>query len=405
MKRVVVTGIGCISSLGHNRREFTRKLLQGETGIGPITLFDTKGFRVKIAAEVKDYDEQALFPEKQLTKLDRFAQFALLASREAVYDAGLIFDGRLSERTAVIHGTGAGGQTTLETGYQRVYAENAKRLHPFTIPKLIPSAGASWISIDLGIKGPAFATSSACSSAGHAIGMGLLMLRSGIIDAAVTGGSEAPITLATIKAWESLRVMAQDTCRPFSLKRSGIVIGEGAGTLVLETLEHARARGARIYAELLGYGMSSDAYDMLQPLTDGAARSMHTALENAGLDPEAIDYINAHGTGTIQNDLSETQAIHTVFGKHIKQLAVSSTKSMHGHALGASAALEAIATIISIQEQTAPPTMNYIGRDPQCDLDYVPNTPRSMPITTALSNSFAFGGLNTTLVFQRYTED
>ncbi len=405
MKRIVVTGMGCISSLGHNRSEFTSKLMQGGNGIAPITLFNTEGFRVKVAAEVKDYDEHAQFPEKQLTKLDRFAQFALLASREAVNDAGLKFEGPLAERTAVVHGTGVGGQTTQEMGYHRVYAENAKRLHPYTVPKLIPSAGASWISMDLGIKGPTFSTTSACSSASHAIGMGLLMLRSGMIDVAVTGGSEALITLATIKAWEGLRVMAKDTCRPFSLNRSGMVIGEGAGTLVLETLEHARTRGARIYAELKGYGMSSDAYDMLQPLADGAIRSMRTALKDAEVTPESIDYINAHGTGTIQNDQSESQAINTVFERHAKQVAVSSTKSMHGHALGAAAALEAIATIMSIQEQTAPPTMNYLGLDPQCDLDYVPNAPRPMPITTAMSNSFAFGGLNTTLVFQRYTED
>lgn len=405
MKRVVVTGIGCISSLGNNCKEFSRRLLRGESGIGPLTHFDTESFRVKVAAEVKGYDERVIFPEKQLTKLDRFTQFAMLASREAVKDAGLDFSSPLAGRTAVVHGTGVGGQGTQESNYRLLYAQNAKRLHPFTVPKLIPSAGASWISMDLGITGPAFATVSACSSAGHAIGMSLLMLRTGIVDAALTGGSEALITYGTIKAWEGLRVMSKDTCRPFSRHRSGMVIGEGAGTLVLETLEHARARGAKIYAELAGFGMSSDAHDMLQPLTDGAARAMKAALDDAGLPPESIDYINAHGTGTIQNDQTETQAVRKVFGKHAEQLALSSTKSMHGHTLGAAAALEAIATIVALREQIAPPTTNFLEPDPQCDLDYVPNEARPMPITTALSNSFAFGGLNTVLAFRRYSGD
>jgi nodulation protein E len=405
MKRVVVTGMGCISSLGHNCADFSRKLFQGECGIGSITLFDTEGFRVKIAAEVKDYDERKLFSEKELSKLDRFTQFALLASREAVTDAGLDFNSSLSTRTAVVHGTGIGGQNTQETNYHRLYVQGTKRLHPFTVPKLIPSAGASWISMDLGITGPAFATTSACSSASHAIGMSLLMLRTGIADVAVTGGSEALITMGTIKAWESLRVMAQDTCRPFSLNRRGMVIGEGAGTLILETLEHARARGANIYAELSGLGMSSDAFDMLQPLADGAARAIKAALDDAGITPDAVDYINAHGTGTGQNDQSETQAIHAVFGEHARRLAVSSTKSMHGHTLGAAAALEAIASVEALRQQNAPPTVNFLEADPNCDLDYVPNKARSMDINVALSNSFAFGGLNTVLVFKRYAGD
>ncbi len=404
MKRIVVTGMGCISSLGHNRKDFARKLMQGESGIKPITLFDTQGFRVKIAAEVKDYNERDFFPEKQLTKLDRYTQFALLASREAVSDAGLDLSGPAAERTAVVHGTGIGGQSTQEISYQRIYSQGNKRLHPFTVPKLIPSAGASWISLDLGITGPAFATTSACSSAGHAIGMGLLLLRAGIVDVAVTGGSEALITHTTIKAWESLRVMSSDTCRPFSKNRSGMVIGEGAGTLIFETLEHARARRARIYAELAGFGMSSDAHDMLQPLDKGAARAMRAALDDAQMGPADIDYINAHGTATPQNDPTETRAIREVCGAHADKLAVSSTKSIHGHTLGAASALEAIVTIQALQEQKAPPTANYMEPDPQCDLDYVPNKARPMSITAAMSNSFAFGGLNTVLVFKTYDE-
>jgi nodulation protein E len=402
MKRIVVTGMGCISALGPDRAEFTRRLLNGESGIGPITFFDTGDSLVKVAAEVKDYDGSRLFPEKQLTQLDRFAQFALVSAREAVADAGLEFKSPLSGRTAVVHGTGVGGQGTQEAGYHRMFALNEKRIHPFTVPRLMPSAGASWISMEFGITGPAFATTSACASSGHAIGMALLILRSGMTDVAVTGGSEACVTMGTIKAWERLRVMAKDTCRPFCRTRGGMVIGEGAGTLILETLEHAQARGARIYAELIGFGMSADAHNLIQPLAEGAARAMRAALDDAGVSPDAVDYINAHGTATAQNDPTETAAIHAVFGSHAKRLAVSSTKSMHGHTLGASSALEAIAAIVALNNQTAPPTANFREPDPQCDLDYVPNTARPMHIEVALSNSFAFGGLNTALLFRRY---
>lgn len=405
MKRVVVTGMGCISSLGYNVTEFSRKLFQGESGIGPITQFDTSDFMVKIAAEVKGYDENCFFSEKQLPHIDRFAQFALLSTREAAADAGLDFKGPLAERTAVVHGTGVGGQGTQESGYHRLFALGEKRLHPFTVPRLMPSAGASWISMDFGITGPAFATASACASSGHAIGTALLLLRSGLADVAVTGGSEACITIGTVKAWERLRVMAKDTCRPFCRTRGGMVIGEGAGTLIIETLDHARARGAKIYAELTGFGMSADAHSLIQPQAEGAARAMRAALKDAGLSPEDVDYINAHGTATAQNDPTETKAIHDVFGTHAEKLAVSSTKSMHGHTLGAASALEAIASILALQKQTAPPTMNFLESDPECDLDYVPNAARTMPISVTMSNSFAFGGLNAVLVFQRYTED
>jgi nodulation protein E len=404
MKRIVVTGIGCISALGPDCAEFTRRLLNGESGIGPITQFDPGDSLVNIAAEVKDYDGSALFPEKQLAQLDRFAQFALVATREAAADAGLDFKGPLAGRTAVVHGTGVGGQGTQEAAYHRIYALNEKRIHPFTVPRLMPSAGASWISMEFGITGPAFATTSACASSGHAIGIALLLLRSGMADVAVTGGSEACVTMGTIKAWERLRVMAKDTCRPFCRTRGGMVIGEGAGTLILETLEHAQARGAKIYAELIGFGMSADAHNLIQPLADGAARAMRAALDDAGLSPEAVDYINAHGTATAQNDPTETEAIHAIFGRHAKKLAVSSTKSMHGHTLGASSAMEAIASIVALNEQTAPPTANFREPDPRCDLDYIPNKARPMSIEVALSNSFAFGGLNTTLLFRRYED-
>lgn len=404
MKRIVVTGMGCISALGNDRAEFTRRLLKGESGIGPITFFDTGDTLVRIAAEVKNYDGSVPFHEKLLSQLDRYTQFALLSAREAVADSGLVIQGPVSGRTSVVHATGAGGINTQETGYYRLFGLKEKRVHPFTVPRVMPSAGASWISMEFGITGPAFATTSACSSSGHAIGIAMLLLRAGMADVAVTGGAEAVITLGTIKAWESLRVMAKDTCRPFCRTRGGMVLGEGGGTLILETLEHAQARGANIYAELAGFGMNSDAHNLILPLAEGQARAMQSALDDAGLPPQAVDYINAHGTATAQNDPTETRAIHEVFGSHARKLAVSSSKSMLGHTLGASSALEAIASVVALREQTAPPTANYREPDPQCDLDYVPNAARPMPIDVVLSNSFAFGGLNTSLLFRRYQE-
>ncbi|MBF0154926.1 MAG: beta-ketoacyl-[acyl-carrier-protein] synthase family protein [Magnetococcales bacterium] len=403
MRQIVVTGRGCVSALGLNRIAFADRLLRGESAIGPITLFDAAPLQIKVAAQVPGYQGKEYFPDNHLQQLDRFAQFGLLATREAVAEANIDFAGPLAQRTAVVVGTGAGGQETLEQGYHRLFVQNAKRLHPFTVPKSIPSSVASQISIAYGITGPVFVTSSACSSAGHAIGMALMLLRSGLVDVAITGGAEACITYGTIRAWEGLRVMAADTCRPFCLQRGGMVIGEGAGILVLETRDHAQTRGAAILAELAGFGMSSDANNMLQPLVDGPVQAMTAALRDAGLDPDAIDYINAHGTGTTANDTTETQAIHKVFGGHAARLAISSTKSMHGHTLGAAAAMESIACLVALQHQVAPPTANFQDPDPQCDLDCLPNLARSMRVRAVLNNSFAFGGLNTSLLFKHCT--
>lgn len=400
MKRVVITGIGCISSIGKNVEEFQANLFQGKDGFAPITLFDTEGFKAKVAAEVKSYDESRFFSDAQLTLLDRYAQFALLATREAVNDAKLEMDVLKGNRIAVIHGSGVSGQTTQDNNYFKLYAEKSKRLHPFTIPKLMCGSAASHISMEFGIQGPAFTTASACSSAAHAIATSFLFLRSGMVDVVITGGAEAPVTPGSIKAWESLRVMAHDACRPFSAKRNGMVIGEGAGTIILETLEHAQERGAKIYAELAGVGMSSDAHNIVQPTVEGPANAIQNAILNAGLSTQDIQYINAHGTGTPQNDPTETRAIRRVFNGSADRLAVSSTKSMHGHALGAAAALECIATIAALQRQTAPPTMGYLEPDPECDLNYVPNEARQMEIHCALCNSFAFGGLNVSLLLK-----
>ena len=402
MRRVVVTGAGVVSPIGMNLEDFRASLLAGRGAIGPIQSFDASEFVCQVAAEIHGYDPKAHFSAAELTLMDRFAQFALLSAREAMTHSGLVIDDELAERASVIHGTGIGGQITQDEAYEKIIVQGGKRLHPFTVPKLMTNSGTSQISMAFGIKGPSFTTSTACSSAGHAICLAYMLIRQGMVDAALTGGAEACLTSGTIRSWEGLRVMARDTCRPFSHRRGGMVMGEGAGTLVLETLEHAQARGANILAEVIGMGMSADAGNIVQPDKDGAARALRWALQDGGLAPEDVQYINAHGTGTPQNDPTETAAIRDIFGMHADELAVSSTKSMHGHALGAAAALESIATLVALQEQVAPPTINFEAPDPECDLDYVPNEPRPMAIDVALTNSFAFGGLNTVVAFKRF---
>ncbi len=400
--RIAVTGVGCISSLGRDYRRFADALFRGDCGIGAITRFDTARCSITTAAEVQGYDERDHFEKERAARLDRFAQFAVVATREAVAAAGLRFDGRLSERTAIVHGTGVGGHTTLDFSYHRLYAQNAARLHPFTVPKLMFSSAVSHISLDLGIKGPAFAIASACASSGHAMAVGAMMIRSGLADVVLTGGAEACLTLGTMKGWEELRVMAHDTCRPFSRDRGGMVLGEGAATLVLEPFEHAQARGATILAELAGIGMSSDAHHLVAPSAEGAERAMRAALEDAGLEPRCVDYINAHGTGTQQNDATESAAIHQVFDGRARHLPVSSSKAQFGHLLGGAAAMESAAVLAALDRQMAPPTINFLGPDPDCDVDCVPNQARPQRIDVAMSNSVAFGGLNATMIFRRH---
>ncbi len=402
MQRVAITGLGCVSALGLNTREFWNGLRAGRSGIGPITLVAPERLSVRIGAEVRGYDASRCFDVKRLSLLDRFSQFALLAAREAVQDAGLEFSNGLGARAAVILGTGTAGKTTDDDAFYRLYGEGNPRVHPLVIPRLMSSSATSHITMEYGITGPGFTVSSACSSASHAIGQAFWMVRHGMVSAALTGGSEACFTLGTLKAWESMRVMASDTCRPFSRDRQGMVLGEGAGVLVLEPLDKALERGAPIYAELVGCGMSSDAGHIIQPCARGAARAIQAALDDAHLTPSEVDYINAHGTGTQVNDPTETRAIRQVFGSHAEKLAVSSTKSMHGHALGASGALELIATVQAICHGVAPPTANFTEPDPACDLDVVPNEARERPIGVALSNSFAFGGLNAVLALRRF---
>ena len=400
MNRVVITGLGIVSPLGKNVAEVTARLRAGRGAIGPITIIPTEGLITKIGAEVRDFDPAAYFADRQLTLLDRCAQFALVASREAIGQSGLSFRDGLGQRTATIIGAGVGGMTTLDDCFHRVYAEGAKRIHPLTIPKFMISAAMSHITMEHGITGPSFTVASACASANHAIGVAFHMVRAGSVDVAVTGGTEAVFTCGTIMGWEALRVMAPDTCRPFSRDRRGMVLGEGAAIMVLEDRARAEARGAEILAEIVGFGMSSDALDIVLPSAAGAASAMRACLADARLTAEEVGYINAHGTGTVANDVTETKAIHMVFGDHAWKLAVSSTKAMHGHALGASGALELAATIMALRQGFIPPTANFTEADPDCDLDYVPNEARAAQIEVAISNSFAFGGHNAVLAIR-----
>ncbi|NDE90934.1 MAG: beta-ketoacyl-[acyl-carrier-protein] synthase family protein, partial [Alphaproteobacteria bacterium] len=348
------------------------------------------------------------FDPKKLPMYDRFSQFIMVAGREAIADSGLKFEGELAEQTACIMGTGVGGQNTLEESYTKLINNGGPlgaqlganiRVHPFTVPRLMANAGGCQVSMEHNILGPGYTIASACASATHAIGTAFHMIRSGMMVAAVTGGSEACLTYGTLKGWEALRVVAPDTCRPFSLGRGGMVLGEGAGCLVLEEWDHAAKRGAHIYAELAGFGMSSDAKDITTPDAGGMARAMKGALRDAALNATDVHYINAHGTGTRSNDATETKAIKLTFGDTPPP--VSSSKSMFGHALGAAGALEMVATALAVQNQIAPPTLNFVEKDPECDLDVIPNTARQMPISAALSNSFAFGGLNAVLAVKK----
>jgi nodulation protein E len=399
--RVVVTGWGVVSSIGQTAASYWKSLKGGVCGIAEATLIPADQLNQKVVAEVKNFDPRTHFDDRQAAMLDRVAQFAVVAAREAVAHAGISFADGLSEKTATIIGTGVGGQNTQDDNYKRLYGEGAKRLHPLTIPKLMVNAPASQVSMHCGLRGPAFAVASACASGTHAIGLAFQQVRSGAVPCAVTGGADACITFGTMKGWEAMRVTAPDTCRPFSRDRKGLVIGEGAAAVVLESLEHAQARGARILGEIIGFGMSSDAGDLTSPDEAGMVRAIEHALADACLAPSDVQYVNAHGTGTAANDEVETSALKRAFGRHAQQLVISSNKSMLGHALGAAGALELVATLMSMQEAIVPPTVNYLGPDPNCDLDCVPNAARPMQMDTALSNSFAFGGLNAVLALRR----
>ena len=399
--RVAVTGLGVVSGIGLNTGDFWQSLQQGRSGIGPLQAVDPALLRFKNGAEVRNFKPSEYFDEKEISLLDRFAQLGVVAARQAITEAGVEWTQQLRESTAIITGSCVGGQTTEDEGFVNLYRNNIPRVNPFTIPRTMENAAASRISLEAGVVGPTYTISTACSSSNHAIGQAFWMVRSGAVSMAITGGSEAVFSLGFLKAWEAMRVVSPDTCRPFSRDRRGLILGEGAAMLVLEPLDAAQARGARILGEIVGFGMSSDAFHITQPSPDGAARAMRSAINDAALQPGDIGYINAHGTATLANDATETAAIRQVFAAHADRLAVSSTKSMHGHTLGAAGAIEAAATLLALHHGILPPTANLTEPDPACDLDVIPNTARPASTEFALSNSFAFGGLNAVIAFRR----
>jgi len=407
--RVVITGVGAVTPVGNDVPTMWRNVVDGKSGVGPITLFDASDLETQIAAEVKDFDPVALFGAKAARTMDRYSQFALAAARQAVADAGLTFAGD-NERIAVIVGTGIGGMATLAQQLHALDERGPRRVSPFFIPMVLADTAAGNIAIEYGIRGPNLAVISACASGANCIGEAAMMIRHGRVDKAICGAAEAGILRLAIAAFNVMGAISRRNdeptraCRPFDAHRDGFVMGEGAGILVLEKLEDAQARGAHIYAEILGYGLSADAYHITAPLESGAgaALAMAGALRDAGLAPTDVEYINAHGTSTPLNDRAETIAIKSVFGDHAYRLAVSSTKSVMGHLLGASGAVEAIITAKALEDGVIPPTINYETPDPECDLDYTPNRARPMPIRVALSNSFGFGGHNASLALGRY---
>jgi nodulation protein E len=371
----------------------------GACGIRPIANIPTERLTVTHAAEVADFDPAAHFAARRLPMLDRTSQLALVAAREAIANGASLADADPARAGVVM--AAAIGQETFDTSYQDLYGKDARRLHPMTVPRIMPNAPASHVSMEFGLRGPCFATASACASATHAIGMAFQMIRAGMTDVAVTGGSDASIVVGFMKAWDALRVLSPEACRPFSRDRTGLVIGEGAAILVLEEWDRACARGADIVAEIVGFGMSADAADLMAPDARGAAQAMRAALADAGAAPGDVDYVNAHGTGTRLNDRTEAAALAEVFGAHLAALPVSSTKSMVGHCLNAGGAVEAAVTALALRHGVLPPTMGFREADPDCPVDCVPNEARPAAIRVAMSNSFAFGGLNAVLVLRR----
>ena len=402
-RRVVVTGTGVITPIGLTVDDFWNSMKAGKCGVSELGGFPLDDLKILIAAQIKDFDPKARLKHFQRDKLvlhaDRYSWFAAAAADEAVKESGIDFPIAEPYRSACIVGSGAGGLVTYENSYRALFIEGKRATHPLTLLRIIGSSASAHVGIEFGIKGPTFATCSACSTATHAIGIARDYIRNGIVDVAIAGASESVINYGTMKAWQALHVLSPEGCFPFAKKRNGTVLSEGAGILVMESLEHAKERGAKILAELVGYGMSSDAKDMVNPDIDGPREAMRQALEDAELAPSDIEYLNAHGTATTINDVNETRAIKAVYGNHAKSLAISSTKSMHGHPLGAGGGIEAAACIRAINEAWVPPTIGLDEPDPECDLDYIPNVGRDLKVNYAMSNSFAFGGLNAVVVF------
>ncbi len=402
-RRVVVTGLGVVTPIGTTVPEFWSSLKAGKNGVSELGGFPLEDLKILIAAQIKDFDQKARLKhfkrDRIITMADRYSWFAAAAADEAVTMAGLEVPFVKPYRAACIIGSGAGGLVTFEKAYRDLFIENKRATHPLTLLRIIGSSAAAHVGIEFNVKGPTFATCSACSTASHAIGLARDYIRDGVVDVAIAGASESVITYGTMKAWQALHVLSPQGCFPFAKKRNGTVLAEGAGILVLESLEHAQARGATILAELSGFGMASDSQDMVKPTVEGPSVAMQMALDDAGIGPAQIDYLNAHGTATTDNDINETKAIKNVFGEHAAKLAISSTKSMHGHALGAGGGIEAVACIKAMQENWVPPTAGLDEPGEGCDLDYIPNVGRDKKVTYAMSNSFAFGGLNAVLVF------
>jgi len=408
--RVVVTGLGVISPVGNNVKDFWKSLLEGKSGVGPITQFDTTGFDSTIAGEVKDFDPLQHFNSKECRRMDKFVQFAVVAARESVKDAGLDFEKEDRNRIGVFVGSGIGSLHTVEKEYDNFLKHGPKKFSPFMIPLLIVNEAAGHISMDLNLRGPNSCVATACASGSHAIGDAARIIQHGDADVMICGGTESCVTILGVGGFCALKALStrnddpQRASRPFERDRDGFVMAEGAGIVVLETLEHAKKRGAHIYAEFVGYGMSADAYHITapDPLGDGASRAMNMALANAKIRPEEVSYINAHGTSTMLNDKIETLAIKNSFGAHAKKVAVSSTKSVTGHLLGAAGGVEFVASALAVKNDILPPTINYDNPDPECDLDYVPNKSRPAKVNVAMSNSLGFGGHNATLLIKKF---
>ena len=400
MNRVVITGAGTINALGGSVSETLQAMREGQLGIGPLQMRDLDRLSVKIGGQIKDFDPETHFDRQKLALYDRVTQLVLLASREAMAQSGLEITEELSETTGVVLGTAAGGMNTWDDNFRSVYEEGKNRVHPFVVPKLMTNAAASHLSMAHNIKGPSLTVSTACASSNHAIGLAFHMVRSGMAQVMLAGGGDAMLTFGGIKAWEGLRVMSKTACRPFSANRSGMVQGEGAGVFVLETYEGAKARGAEMLAELIGFSMTSDAGDIVMPNQQGAVRAIRGALRDACLDPQDIGYINAHGTGTAANDKTECAAVTEAFGAHAPALMMSSTKSMHGHLIGGTGAVELLACLMALRDGVIAPTIGYEQPDPNCALDVVPNVARQAKVTATLSNAFAFGGMNAVLALK-----
>ncbi len=401
MKRVVITGAGTINPLGHSVAATKAAMKAGTCGIGELDIPDVDRLAIRIGGQVRGYDVDSHFNRQQQALYDRFTQFTLLAAKEALAQAGLEFSGQLAAEAGVVLGTSGGGLNTQDENYRAVYEEGKNRVHPFVVPKLMNNAAASHVSMQYNLKGPSFTVATACASSNHAMGQAFWLVRNGASRVMITGGSESMLCFGGVKAWEGLRVMSKDACRPFSATRNGMVQGEGAGVFVFEEYEHARARSANILAEVLGFSMTSDAADIVMPSKQGAARAIEGALKDGRVAKDRVGYINAHGTGTAANDKTECAAVADVFGAHADRLMISSTKSMHGHLIGGTGAVELLACLMALGDGVIAPTIGYEEPDPECALDVVPNEAREAEVDVVLSNAFAFGGLNAVLALSR----